>query len=111
MTSIPFQAQQLTRSRSVPQAAQPVRIAFVPLIIILGLWEFSPNSIDLMAGTYAFILVLLPWWSYSAWKQSDLRRFPLFSIVSTMYVIAYVLPLFLGPSISEDFFRSAGPFL
>jgi hypothetical protein len=104
MTSIPFQSQRLIPPRSIQHSFQPLRIASVPLVIVLALWAFSPNSIGLLAITCAFVLTLMPWWSYTVWRQGDLRRFPLFSIVSSMYVIAYVLPLFLGSNLGKTSF-------
>jgi hypothetical protein len=84
--------------------ALPVRIILVPVILISALWAFSPLPIGLVAVAASFVLVLLPWWSYCVWQDSDQRKFPLFAAISTMYVLGYVLPLYLGQHLGKTSF-------
>jgi hypothetical protein len=104
MTSAASSTQLRIPGQSVPWAALPVRIALVPLLVIAVLWGFSPLPIDLVAVACSFILVLLPWWSYCVWQGGDQRRFPLFPAISIMYVLAYVLPLYLGEHLGRTSF-------
>jgi hypothetical protein len=91
-------------SQSIPWAGQPAKITIVPAILISALWAFSPLPIGLVAAACSFLLVLLPWWSYCIWQGGDQRRFPLFTAISTMYVLAYVLPLYLGQHLGKTSF-------
>lgn len=97
-------AQRWTPPASFPRGVRRLRIVFVPAILTVAMWAFSPTLVGPLAGACAFILVLLSWWPYCAWRESDQRRFPLFSVVSSMYVVAYVLPLFLGQHLGKTSF-------
>jgi hypothetical protein len=88
----------------VPWAALPVRITLVPVLLIAALWAFSALPISLVAVTCSFLLVLLPWWSYCVWREGDQRHFPLFCVLGVMYIVAFVLPLYLGDHLGRTSF-------
>ncbi len=88
----------------VSRNIHPVKIAYLPVLLIAALWAFSPNPIGIIAVGCSLIMVLLPWWSYCVWQESDQLRFPLFSVIGTMYVLAYVLPLYLGEHLGKTSF-------
>ena len=90
--------------QSVPVAPLPLRIALVPVLLTAALWAICPLPVGLVSMACSFLLVLLPWWFYCAWQDGDQRRFPLFSAISTMYVLAYVLPLYLGDHLGKTSF-------
>ncbi len=90
--------------QNVPRLPLPVRIAFVPVLLIAALWAFSPQPIGPMALAYSLGLVVLPWWPYCIWQEGDQRQFPLFSVIGLMYVIAYVFPLYLGEHLGKTSF-------
>jgi len=82
--------------QSAQSLALPVRIALVPVLLVSALWSFAAVPISLISVTCSFVLVLLPWWSYCVWRDGDQQQFPLFPAISTMFVLTYVVPLFLG---------------
>lgn len=88
----------------VARVALPVRIVALPVFLIAALWIFSPLPISLIAVICSFLLVLLPWWSYCIWQEGDQERFPLFTAISTMYILAYVFPLYLGEHLGRTSF-------
>lgn len=93
-----------TPRQSVPWAGLPARIASVPVLLIAALWALSPLPIGLEAVACSLLLVLIPWWSYCIWQKGDQWRFPLFAAISTMYVLAYVFPLYLGQHLGKTSF-------
>ncbi len=90
--------------RSVSTIEAPVRIILVPVLIITLLWVFAPLPIGMCAAACSFFIVLLPWWSYCVWRQGDQRQFPIFPLIGAMYVLAFVLPLFLGDHLGKTSF-------
>lgn len=86
---------------SVPLA---IRIALPPVLLIVALWAFSPQPVGLVAMACSLLMVLLAWSTYCVWQEGDQRRFPLFSVICVMYVIAYVLPLYLGEHLGQTSF-------
>jgi len=55
-----------------------------------------------MQLSLAFFLLCLPWQSYLNWKTNTKSYLPLFAMVTFMYWLYYVLPLFWEPqTISE----------
>ncbi len=96
-------ATQISRP-TVPGMGLPARIIVFPVLLIIALWAFSPLPIGLISVACSFLLVLLAWGSYCVWQRSDQRRFPLFAAISTMYVLAYGLPLYLGQHLGKTSF-------
>lgn len=66
----------------------------VPACATILLWLSSPYQVSWAQAGAAFLLAWMPWTSYCRWKDGDRAALPLFTFVSGMYWLAYVLPLF-----------------
>ena len=84
----------------------PFKVISFPLLLTAALWSISTFPISFTAALCAFLMILLPWWSYCVWKNGAQQEFPLFPMVGAMYVVAYALPLFLGQHLGKT---SHGP--
>ena len=68
----------------------------IPVSVTAFLWYSSPNTISLLQGGLAFVLLGLPWHSYLVWKSGARREIPLFTMVGSAYWLYYAFPLFWG---------------
>jgi len=74
----------------------------VPLAILAFLWLTRSNEVTLAQFSLALFLTYVPWHSYLAWKKAEESDLPIFSMISFMYCLYYVMPLFWEPhTISE----------
>jgi O-antigen polysaccharide polymerase Wzy len=87
--------QLLTRFEPPRKGPVNANLAF-PLLVTALLWYSS--SYDLTAAEIgaAFVLCWLPWASYRKWCRGDRQGVPLFALLSGMYWLAYIVPLFWG---------------
>ena len=67
-----------------------------PVLITAFLWLTSANTVSLVQGIAAFLLLLMAWWSYQHWRQRESRDLPLFGAVTMMYWLYFSLQLFWG---------------
>ena len=67
-----------------------------PIAITLLLWLTSNNDVSLLQGTVSLILLLIPWSLYCAWKRGNKSSLPVLSLITFMYWLYYVLPLYGG---------------
>src|ERR1035437_3582228 len=65
-----------------------------PLIITFVLWGTSLRDTTIPQIAAAFILSAIPWVAYQKWLRGPKDRIPLFVLISLMYCIAFVIPLF-----------------
>jgi hypothetical protein len=65
-----------------------------PLIITFVLWATSLHDITALQLLAAVILSTIPWVAYQEWRRGPKEKIPLFALISAMYWIAYVIPLF-----------------
>ena len=65
-----------------------------PLIITFALWSTSFYDTTPPQIIAAFILSWIPWAAYQKWRRGPKEKIPLFALISAMYWIAYVVPLF-----------------
>jgi hypothetical protein len=65
-----------------------------PLIVTLLLWATSLYFTTTPQIAAAFILGAIPWVAYQKWLHGPREKIPLFVLISAMYWIAYVIPLF-----------------
>jgi hypothetical protein len=84
-------------------SASPGLALSVPAMATSFCWCVSPNEVTMVQAALAFVLLVLPWWSYLDWKQANSRDFPLYTILASMNWIYFVLPLFFGDRIIEGF--------
>jgi len=78
----------------------------VPPAVMTGfLWWTSPNDISVLQVIASFIMVLMPWASYQRWRKVKQTEVPLFSMISGMYWLYYVLPLFWGDRLAVSAFK------
>ena len=73
--------------------------ARAPVALIGGLLPpVSANCVVITAiqGVCAFLLLLFPWWSYQYWRQTGDPGLPLFSAVSAMYWVYFVISFSLS---------------
>jgi hypothetical protein len=85
--------QTLNRANNV-SAAPVLFYAGAPLIITLILWVSSPYDTTAPQVAAVFILTWFPWAAYQKWLRGPKETIPLFALISAMYWLAYVLPLF-----------------
>lgn len=74
----------------------PGMLLSVPVIVTSILWLTTPNPVELPAVGYAFVLLLLPWGSYVAWRIGNRAELPLFAMVASAYWVYFALALFWG---------------
>lgn len=65
-----------------------------PLIVTFFLWATSLYDTTATQIAAAFILTAIPWVAYRRWLRGPREKIPLFALISAMYWIAYVIPLF-----------------
>ena len=65
-----------------------------PLIITFLFWATSLHETTAPQIVAAFILSGIPWVAYQKWLRGPKEKIPLFVLISAMYWIAYVIPLF-----------------
>jgi O-antigen polysaccharide polymerase Wzy len=75
-------------------AAPALFYAGAPLIITFVLWATSLYDTTAPQLLAAFILSAIPWAAYQEWRRGPKEKIPLFALISAMYWIAYVIPLF-----------------
>lgn len=78
------------------------------IAIIALLWLTRSNEVSVIQVALALFLVSVPWHSYLSWKKSEKSDLPIFAMISFMYVIYYVIPLFWEPHEISEFNGQAG---
>ena len=69
----------------------------LPSVAVTGLlWWTSTNPVEISAGVFAFLLLLIPWGSYLCWRQVSRSALPIFSMVAGAYWVYFALALFWG---------------
>jgi hypothetical protein len=56
----------------------------------------------------ALFIVSVPWYSYQAWKKREKSDLPIFAMISFMYLLYYVIPLFWEPHEISEFNSQTG---
>ena len=74
----------------------PPQVWLGPVFITGALWLTSANSVNLLQGAMAFLMLLLPWWSYQQWRESGSQGLPLFAAATLIYWLYFSLQLFWG---------------
>ena len=59
-------------------SASPGLTLFIPALLTSLCWYLSPNDVTPAQGVLAYLLAMIPWASYLAWRQAKRRDFPLF---------------------------------
>ena len=75
-------------------ASQALFYMGAPLIVTFVLWSTSLHETTAAQIAAAFILCAIPWVAYQKWLRGAKDRIPLFVLVSAMYWIAFVIPIF-----------------
>jgi hypothetical protein len=75
-------------------ASHALFYAGAPLIITFVLWATSLYDTTAPQIVAVFILSWIPWAAYQKWLRGPQEKIPLFVLISVMYWIAYVIPLF-----------------
>jgi hypothetical protein len=78
----------------VAQHVPPAQVWILPAGLTVFLWWTSINQITFVQLIVAYVLMLLPCWSYHQWRRTGYQGLPLFSIVGAMYCLYFVMPLF-----------------
>ena len=66
----------------------------VPACITAILAWLSSHELSMTQGALAFLLCWVPWKAYRDWLRSDRKNIPLFALLTTMFFLAYAVPLF-----------------
>jgi hypothetical protein len=83
-------------------APKVVQMLWLPIVGTLFLWLSRADEVDLIQGTLAFLLLLMPWSAYLRWRNGTRDRLPLFALLSLMYWLYYAVPLFWGDRVISD---------
>lgn len=75
-------------------ASQALFYVGAPLIITFVLWATSLYDVTVPQIAAAFILSAIPWIAYQKWLRGPKEKIPLFVLISALYWMAYVIPLF-----------------
>lgn len=84
------------------------RSLIVPAVITAFLWGTRANEITGWQLLASSALVCLPWHSYVQWKKGERADVPLFAMISAIYVLYYVVPLFWGDRTVSDYYSGTG---
>jgi hypothetical protein len=76
----------------------------LPATVTALLWLMRSNEVTLVQASLALLLIYLPWRSYLTWKSGEKDNLPVFSMITFMYWLYYVLPLFWEPHIISEIY-------
>src|SRR5205823_1990832 len=79
-----------------------------PIAITAFLWLTRSNEVNLVQLTLALFLISVSLYSYQEWKKREQSDLPIFAMISFMYVLYYVIPLFWEPHEIAEFNAQAG---
>ena len=79
-----------------------------PIAITAALWLTRSNEVNVPQLALALFLVSVSWHSYRAWRKREQSDLPIFAMISFMYVLYYVIPLFWEPHEISEFNAQAG---
>ncbi|MBZ5567102.1 MAG: hypothetical protein LAN64_04540 [Acidobacteriia bacterium] len=76
--------------------AQVHRFVTLPGIVTLVIWATGTGRATLLQTVLSYLLLQLAWGYWVHWKQKPdgEKDFPLFTVIATMYWLAYGLPVF-----------------
>jgi hypothetical protein len=82
----------------------------VPLLVTAFAWVTGTDRVNLVQAILSFLLLQIAWGSWQSWKAKPTseKDFPTFTLVASMFWLAYGLPLFWSV---EDTWRFAGGFV
>ena len=83
------------------------RNLIIPAVITAFFWLTSANKITSWQLLASLLLAYLPWHSYVQWKKGGRADVPLFAMISAVYALYYVVPLFWGDRIVRNYYSSA----
>ncbi len=72
------------------------------------LWLTRSNEVTLAQLALALFLTCVPWRSFFAWRSAGKDELPIFSMISAMYWLYYIVPLFWEPHNISEAYSSAG---
>lgn len=76
----------------------------VPAGFTVLLTALSSHDVSITQGTLAFLLCWMPWRAYRNWLRGDRRNIPLFTLLATMFSLAYAVPLFWADHVVTGIF-------
>lgn len=76
--------------------ADPLQSAFPPLLLTVLFSFLSPYRITILQGFLAYLLLVIPWTSYLAWRRGLRREVPLFALIAAAHWVYFAQPLFWG---------------
>jgi hypothetical protein len=79
-----------------------------PLAITVFFWVTASNDVTVLQMAAALFLISVPWYSYVTWKRREQSDLPIFAMLSFMYMIYYVVPLFWEPHEISEFNAQTG---
>src|ERR1700756_4916391 len=88
-----FRMRTLKRANNT-SASQALLYVGAPLILTFVLWATSLYDVTMPQIGAAFILGAIPLVAYQKWLRGPREKIPLFVLISAMYWMAYVIPLF-----------------
>lgn len=84
--------------------AHPLIDLAVPGILTAILVALSAQEVSVPQGVLAFLLCWIPWSSYRRWLQGERNHIPLFTLLATMFWLAYAVPLFWAQHVITGIF-------
>ena len=76
----------------------------VPFSLTAVLAYLSSYDVSITQGVFAFLLCWIPWASYRKWLRGDRNNIPLFTLIATMFWLAYAVPLFWAQHVVTGIF-------
>ena len=68
----------------------------VPLLVICSLWLTRSNEVTPVQCLLGLALFFMPWAAYVRWRERKSEEIPVLAMISFMYFLYYVPPLFWG---------------
>lgn len=72
----------------------------LPTLVTTFLYWTSENPLTNSQVFCAWLLLCIPWHSFCTWRETNTKRLPLFSMLSFIHWLYFVLPLFWGNLVS-----------
>ncbi len=84
------------KERVAPRHLSLYMLCLPPILITAVLWLTRLNNVSIMDVVAAFVLAIVPWWSYLRWRRDATAFVPLLAAITLVYWVYFAVTLFWG---------------